>query len=193
MLRIEIPVGEIEQDLHLRLDLAVAAHAAKDRVQTAAPSGDDRWRERTRRSCARTQRGRTVFERERGAPVLQREAAARDRNAGAEIEEEALDERHRHPVPIHHCEMRRIAAHDTAGKRGRNVASAIQIEGAREKVGARTAPAILYRRLEVRPVAVAAISILKRGPTRLDEKVDGSGIEDIKGRGRTQLDEGECC
>jgi hypothetical protein len=89
--------------------------------------------------------------------------------------------------------MRRIAPHDPAGKRRRNVASPIRIEGACEKVGARTAPAILHRRLEVRPVAVAAISILERGPTRLDKKVNGGGIEDIKSRGGTRLDEGECC
>ena len=192
LLRIEAPVGEIEQDLQLRLDLPVAAHAAQNGVQSAPGSGDDRWRERARRSGVRTQGGRPIVERERGAPVLQRETAARDRNACAEIEEETLDKRHRHPIPIYDCEMSRIAPRDPARKRGRKVASPIRIEGPREKIGARAAPAILYRRLEVHPIAVAAISILERGPARLDEKVNRGGIEDIQGRGRARLDKGQC-
>ena len=141
LLGIEVPVGEIEQDLQLRLDLPVAAHAAEDRVQTAARPGDDRRRERTGRSCARTQGGRTIVESEGGAPVLERETAARDRNAGAEIEEEALDKRHRHPIPIHDREMSRVAPRDSARNGRRNFASPLLIEGPREKIGARGAPA----------------------------------------------------
>jgi hypothetical protein len=87
--------------------------------------------------------------------------------------------------------MRRIAPRDSTRNRERNVAAAIRIEGVREEIGARAAPAILYRGLEVRPVAVAAITILERGPTRFDQKVNRDGIEDIQSDGRARLDEGQ--
>jgi hypothetical protein len=43
----------------------------------------------------------------------------------------------------------------------------------------------------MRPVAIAAITIFERSPTRLDEKVNRSGFENIHGCGSARLDESQ--
>jgi hypothetical protein len=85
LLRIQAAVGKIEQGLDLSppMQPRTACNPPPGRVTIV-------WGERARRSCTGTQGGRTLVESEGGAQVLQREAATRDRNACAEIEEEAL-------------------------------------------------------------------------------------------------------
>ncbi len=69
-------------------------------------------------------------QRERGAAILQHEAAFRHRDAGAEIEEQALDQRHRHAGAIDHAQMGGVAPRDAVGTLHSRRAARLHGEGA---------------------------------------------------------------
>eukprot|EP00327_Prymnesium_parvum_P031168 CAMPEP_0195603126 /NCGR_PEP_ID=MMETSP0815-20121206/5961_1 /TAXON_ID=97485 /ORGANISM="Prymnesium parvum, Strain Texoma1" /LENGTH=264 /DNA_ID=CAMNT_0040742731 /DNA_START=53 /DNA_END=845 /DNA_ORIENTATION=- len=111
-LRLHAEGEEVHHQLHVALRLHEAAHVGEARVQLAV-FGGDRGEDRVVRPLRRAQLIRVAWlEREVGAAVLQREAAALGHEAGAEPRVVRVGHRDGVPVRVDHLEADGVTPHD---------------------------------------------------------------------------------
>ena len=102
----EQPGQHLEQDLGLR----VAAHGAEHRPQRPIGSGDQRRRQRVRRSPAgAVLGGMSGLQREADAPVVQQDPGARHGHVATEPGGVRLDEADAAPLAVHRAQIDRPA------------------------------------------------------------------------------------
>src|SRR5262245_20818892 len=121
----------------------------------------------------------TVLQAESSSAVLQREPARKDRYAGSEVVEQALDQRDCESILVDDGKMRGISlAAQAKLALARSVPIRIELSCECAHILQRISHD-LGRRVAVQPIAS-----LKRGIDRFDLKMGGRGLKQVERRGR---------